>query len=144
MKGKIVAICISNEKGRKRECNYAKLIEKWGIEGDFHAGSFREVSMLPLESIEEMREKIPSIEFGDFGENLVVEGLEFEKIEVGDRLKLGNEVETEILMLGKECHERCAIYYQTGDCIMPSKGIFMRVLKGGIIKKDDPVELIKK
>ncbi len=143
MKGKVVAICKSTDKGRKKECDFAIFVEKWGIEGDFHAGSQREVSMLPLESIIRIKEKIPSIEFGDFGENLVVEGLNFEKLEVGDKLKLGNDVETEIVMIGKECHERCIIYYQTGDCIMPVEGVFMRILKGGLVKKNDPVFLEK-
>ncbi len=143
MKGKVVAICKGMEKGRKRECDYAKFVEKWGIEGDFHAGSQREVSMLSFDSIQRMKEKFPSIEFGNFGENLVVEGLDFEKLNIGDRLKIGNEVETEITTIGKECHDRCIIYYQTGECIMPVEGVFMRVLKGGVVKKNDTVLLIK-
>ncbi len=141
MKGKVVAICKSENKGKKRECNSAIFVEKWGIDGDFHAGSQREVSMLPLESILKMKEKIPSIGFGDFGENLVVDGLNFEKLKIGDKLKIGSDVETEIIMIGKECHERCAIFYQTGDCIMPFEGVFLRVIKGGLVKKNDPIFL---
>lgn len=143
MKGKVVAICKGTEKGRKKECDYAKFVEKWGIEGDFHAGSQREVSMLPLDSIQRMKKKFPSIEFGSFGENLVVEGLDFEKLSIGDKLKIGNEVETEITTIGKKCHDRCIIYYQAGECIMPVEGVFMRVLKGGVVKKNDKVLLIK-
>lgn len=143
MKGKVVAICKGIGKGRKRECDYAKFVEKWGIEGDFHAGSQREVSMLSFDSIQRMKKKFPSIEFGSFGENLIVEGLDFEKLKIGDKLKLGNEVETEIIMIGKECPDRCIIYYQTGECIMPVEGLFMRVLKGGVVKKNDKILLIK-
>lgn len=141
MRGKVVAICKSSEKGKKKECDSALFVENWGIEGDFHAGSKREVSMLPLKSILKMREKFPSLEFGNFGENIVVDGLEFEKLKIGDRLKIGSEVETEIISIGKECHDRCIIYYQTGECIMPGEGVFMKVLKGGIVKKNDSVFL---
>lgn len=143
MEGRVVAICKSNEKGKKKECDSAIFVEKWGIEGDFHGGSQREISMLCLDSIQKMKEKIPSIKFGSFGENLVVDGLDFEKVRIGDKLKIGNEVLTEIIMIGKECHNRCVIYYQTGECIMPVEGIFMRVLRGGIVRKNDPVVLIK-
>jgi MOSC domain-containing protein YiiM len=143
MKGKVVAICKGVEKGRKSECDYAKFVEGWGIEGDFHAGSQREVSMLSFDSIQRMKKKFPSIEFGNFGENLVVEGLDFGKINIGDKLKIGNEVEAEIIMIGKECHDRCIIYYETGECIMPVEGVFMRVLKGGIVKRNDTVLLLK-
>lgn len=142
MKGKVVAVCKNPDKGKKKECEFALLIENWGIEGDFHAGSQREVSMLPLESIQKMKGRIPSIEFGNFGENFVVEGLDFGKLKKGDRLRIGKEVETEIIAIGKECHERCIIYYQTGECIMPVEGVFMKVLKGGLVKKGDIVFLM--
>ncbi len=142
MKGKVIAICKSSEKGKKQKCDSALFIEKWGIEGDYHGGSSREVSMLLQESVKRMKGKIPSIEFGNFGENLVVDGISKINLKIGAKLKIGKEVETEITMIGKECHERCAIYYQTGECIMPLEGVFMKVLKGGTVKINDPVLLI--
>ncbi|MGQ9617581.1 MAG: MOSC domain-containing protein [Candidatus Aminicenantia bacterium] len=143
MEGKVVSICKSERRGRKKECDFAIFKENWGIEGDFHAGSEREVSILPLKSIEKMKEKLSWIEFGNFGENLVIDGLDFENLKIGDRLKIGEIVEAEIVMIGKDCHERCLIYYQTGECIMPGEGIFLRILKGGIVKRNDTVIMVE-
>lgn len=143
--GKVIAICTSKHKGTsKNEVNEAKLIEEFGIEGDAHAGKWhRQVSLLALEKIEYFRNKGGNVDFGAFGENLVVEGFELNKLPVGQRLTIGNDILLEVTQIGKECHDKCTIYYQVGECIMPKNGIFTRVLKGGTIKVGDTVTLVK-
>lgn len=133
--GKILAICISEKKGTlKSEVKEAKFIEEFGIENDAHAGKWhRQVSLLSYERIDEFRKKGANVDFGAFGENLVVEGIEVEKLPVGQRIQIG-DVLLEVTQIGKKCHDRCNIYYQVGDCIMPRNGIFTRVLSGGTIK----------
>ena len=141
---KVLAICTSKHKGTlKNEVNEAIFIEEFGIEGDAHAGKWhRQVSLLAFEKIDEFRKKGGDVDFGAFGENLVIEGIELNKLPVGQRLTIGEEVLLEVTQIGKECHDKCAIYYQVGECIMPKNGIFARVLKGGKVKVGDECKLI--
>ena len=140
---KVLAICISKHKGTlKNEVSEANFIEEFGIEGDAHAGKWhRQVSLLAFEKIDDFRNKGGNIDFGAFGENLVVDGIELHKLPVGQQLQVG-EVLLEVTQIGKECHDKCAIYYQVGECIMPKNGIFTRVLKGGKVKVGDQCTLI--
>ena len=140
---KVLAICISKHKGTlKNEVREANFIEEFGIEGDAHAGKWhRQVSLLALEKIDDFRNKGGNVDFGAFGENLVVDGIELHKLPVGQQLQVG-EVLLEVTQIGKECHDKCAIYYQVGECIMPKNGIFTRVLKGGKVKVGDQCTLI--
>ena len=140
---KVLAICISKHKGTlKNEVSEANFIEEFGIEGDAHAGKWhRQVSLLAFEKIDDFRNKGGNVDFGAFGENLVVDGIELHKLLVGQQLQVG-EVLLEVTQIGKECHDKCAIYYQVGECIMPKNGIFTRVLKGGKVKVGDQCTLI--
>ncbi len=143
--GRIHAICISEKKGtQKHEVSSAKLVESWGIEGDAHAGTWhRQVSLLGLGQIEEFRRRGAKVEFGDFGENLVVEGYHFRELPVGTRFQAGEAI-LEMTQIGKECHSHCAIYHAMGDCIMPREGVFARVLRGGVIRTGDELVLLEK
>ena len=140
---KVLAICISKHKGTlKNEVTEAYCIEEFGIEGDAHGGKWhRQVSLLAFEKIDDFRNKGGNVDFGAFGENLVVDGIELHKLPVGQQLQVG-EVLLEVTQIGKECHDKCAIYYQVGECIMPKNGIFTRVLKGGKVKVGDQCTLI--
>ena len=141
--GKVIAICISVKKGtQKQEVESAKLVENWGIEGDAHAGTWhRQVSMLALEKIEEFRQKGANVDFGAFGENLVVEGFDLGKLPVGTRFRIG-ETLLEMTQVGKECHSHCAIHQVMGDCIMPREGIFTKVIEWGGIRPGDEIIMI--
>jgi MOSC domain-containing protein YiiM len=141
---KIVSIAVSKKKGtRKVPVDSVQIIEDHGIDEDAHAGSWhRQVSFLASESIEESRSRGLNVTFGDFAENIATEGVDWKTVPVGTRLKLGDSVIVEITQIGKECHKKCAIYYQAGDCIMPREGVFARVLKGGAIRSGDPIEFI--
>ncbi len=138
--GKLIAICISEKRGtRKIPADQAVLRPDFGIEGDAHAGNWhRQVSLLGIEKIEDFRKKGAEVDFGAFGENLIVEGLDLRTLPVGSRLQIGSAL-LEMTQIGKECHTHCAIYHQTGDCIMPREGVFAAVLEGGTIRPGDPV-----
>ena len=141
--GKILAICISEKKGtQKKPIESARLVEEWGIEGDAHVGKWhRQVSMLSFEKIEAFREKGADVDFGAFGENLVVEGFDLSKVPVGTKFQIGEAI-LELTQIGKECHSHCAIYKVMGDCIMPREGIFAKVLESGTIRVGDKIEVI--
>lgn len=141
--GKILAICISKKKGTQKEpVDSAVLLEDWGIEGDAHGGKWhRQVSLLSFEKIEDFRAKGAEVDFGAFGENLVVEGFDLRKIPVGSRFQIG-DVLLELTQIGKECHSHCAIYHAVGDCIMPREGVFTKVLRGGSIQVGDEIQLL--
>lgn len=144
MHGKIVSINISEKKGvRKKPVDEVLLKTEFGIEGDAHASSewHRQVSLLAQESIEKMIKMGLSVKAGDFAENITTEGIDLVSMPVGTRMSIGDNVEVEVSQIGKECHTRCAIYYQAGDCVMPKEGIFVRVLKGGKVRKGDRIEM---
>jgi len=138
---KIVSIAWSKSKGTRKACvDEALLIKEHGIDGDAHAGAWhRQVSFLAAESIEAAQKRGFQVTFGDFAENVATEGIDWPKLPVGVRVKLGDSALVEVTQIGKECHKKCAIYYQTGDCIMPREGVFARVLEGGIIRCGDAV-----
>ena len=142
--GEIKAICISDIRGiQKKEIPEADIQVDWGIVGDAHGGKWhRQVSLLGFEKIEDFKAKGAEIDFGAFGENLVVEGFDLAGLPVGSRFKIGEEVLLELTQIGKECHSHCEIYKKMGDCIMPREGVFTEVLHGGHIKKGDKVEMI--
>ena len=140
--GKVLGICVSEKRGtQKKEVNEAILKENWGIEGDAHAGDWhRQVSLLSFEKIEAFRERGADVDFGAFGENLIVEGYDLRRLPVGTRFRIGEAV-LELTQIGKECHSHCEIYKKMGDCIMPREGVFTEVVKGGRIRKGDAVEM---
>ena len=140
--GEIKAICMSEKKGTsKRPVEEALFITEHGLKGDAHAGDWhRQVSFLALEEIEDFRRRGGEVEFGDFGENIVAEGIAFHQLPVGTRLKAG-EVFFEVTQIGKNCHSHCEIFKRVGDCIMPRKGVFGRVLHGGRLKAGDTLTI---
>ncbi|MFZ5590569.1 MAG: MOSC domain-containing protein [Bacillota bacterium] len=142
--GKIVAVCTSPQKGmRKKNVGEGVLVPEHGLEGDAHTGTWhRQVSLLALESIEKMRQKGLDVHPGDFAENLTTQGIDLLSLPVGTKLKIGEQAVGEVTQIGKECHHRCAIYYQAGDCVMPREGIFIRVLAGGPVKVGDTIEVL--
>jgi MOSC domain-containing protein YiiM len=142
MSGKIVAVCSSKHKGeRKTPVDQVLLREEHGIVGDAHAGNgHRQVSLLAKESIDKMRALGLDVDNGDFAENLTTQGIDLPGLPLGTRLLIGDAL-LEITQIGKECHNRCAIYYQAGDCVMPKEGVFARVLRGGCLRPGDRVLL---
>ena len=140
---KVVAVSISEKKGmRKTNVARATAVEGFGLEGDAHASSkwHRQVSLLAIESIQKMRDAGLDVGPGDFAENITTEGIELFTLPIGTKIRVG-EAEGEVSQIGKQCHDRCAIYYQAGDCVMPKEGIFIKVTRGGVIRPGDRVEL---
>ncbi len=140
-KGSIVAVSVSENKGtKKKNVESVELKEDFGMIGDVHAGTRkRQVSLLAVESIDKMRAKGVNVSSGDFAENITTSGIDLVALDVGSRIRIGESVVLEITQKGKECHTRCEIFYQAGDCIMPREGIFARVVKGGSIKPGDEI-----
>ncbi len=134
MKFKVESVNIAAVKGvQKHEVPEIVCRENFGIEGDAHAGDWhRQVSLLAGEAVDAMKAKGLDLAPGAFGENIVTRGVDWSRAQVGKTITIG-AVELQITQIGKECHSRCAIYYQAGECIMPSQGIFAKVIKGGRI-----------
>ncbi|MCR4926813.1 MAG: MOSC domain-containing protein [Lachnospiraceae bacterium] len=149
--GIITAVCISEKKGTpKKDIGSCMLVKEFGLAGDAHAGSERQVSLLPTESVERFRALMKArtedlndlvrIEDGAFGENLQTFGLDYSQLKIGTRLRVGKAL-LEVTQIGKECHAGCVIRNLAGDCIMPREGVFARVLEGGVVKKGDNVSI---
>ncbi|NLW23011.1 MAG: MOSC domain-containing protein [Tissierellia bacterium] len=142
--GKVLAVNISHKKGIvKKPIEKGNFIEGFGLEGDAHGGNWhRQVSLLGIESIRKMKEAgIEGLEYGDFAENITTEGISLYELPIGTRLKIGETIQ-EVTQIGKECHTGCAIAQQVGKCIMPKEGIFTKVIKGGIVKPGDTIEVL--
>ena len=141
----VLAVCISEKKGtEKKEVEKIILKEDWGIEGDAHAGKwYRQVSLLAFEKIDAFRKKGAEVDFGAFGENIIVGGVDLRSLPVGTVLEIG-EARLRVTQIGKECHSHCNIYKKMGDCIMPREGIFAEVLKGGVVQKGESIKVIEK
>lgn len=142
MKGKVLAVNVSENKGeRKTPVASVTLREGHGIEGDGHAGDWhRQVSLLAMESIAKMQAMGLDVKEGDFAENVTTQGVDLVSLPIGSKIQLGETV-LEVTQIGKECHTRCAIFYQAGDCVMPKEGIFAKVLTGGVVRPGDDVEV---
>ena len=142
--GSVIAVCIAPSKGeQKRAVERAVLVAGHGLEGDAHAGPWhRQVSLLSESDIDDMRDRGLELEPGDFGENLVVEDCGLERLGIGSRLSVA-DAELEITQIGKACHTRCAIYAQTGDCIMPRNGVFASVVRGGEVRPGESIRVLR-
>lgn len=143
-RGRVVAVSTSATTGVKKEnVSEATVLENHGLQGDAHAGDWhRQVSLLAVESIDKMRQRGLDLHPGDFAENLTTQGLDIPHLPVGTRLRVGDQVELEVTQIGKACHHGCAIKQAVGDCVMPREGIFARVLRGGIIRPADAIEVL--
>jgi len=140
-KGEVVAISLSNKKGEKKQnVKEAILLKELGLQGDAHGdGGLRQVSLLMDESIQKMRSMGLKVNYGDFAENIVTRGIDLTGLNVNDRLRIGSEGVLEVTQIGKECKTPCRIYYEVGFCIMPSEGVFCRVVEPGRIAVGDSI-----
>jgi MOSC domain-containing protein YiiM len=139
----VFAVCISKNKGeRKTPVSAIELLSDRGIVGDAHAGPWhRQVSLLAIESIRKMQRLGLDVTAGDFAENITTQDIDLVSLPVGTQLSLGDTI-LEVTQIGKVCHNRCAIYDQAGDCVMPKEGIFARVLQGGTIMPGSEIRAI--
>ncbi len=142
--GRVLAVCLSERKGvRKKPLDSIKLEVGSGVVGDAHAGSWhRQVSLLPNESVDELREVLPALAPGDFAENVLTEGLDLKSLPVGTVLAVG-EALVAVTQIGKKCHNDCEIKRLVGKCAMPSEGIFAVVIRGGDVRRGDGVRVVE-
>lgn len=139
----LVSINVSDKKGIKKAPVPRASVGPEGVAGDAHAGPWhRMVSLLAEESIRKMRDAGLDVGPGDFAENFTTRGLDLLSLPLGTRLRVGGSVILALTQHGKECHSRCTIYYQAGDCVMPKEGVFAEVLVGGEIAAGDPIEVL--
>ena len=140
---KVIAVCKSKKKGTKKQPIAEGALKKdYGLIGDAHAdgGTHRQISLLASESISKMQQLGFELGPGDFAENLTTEGIDMVSLPVGTEVSVGGEVVLEVTQIGKECHTKCAIYRQLGQCIMPEEGVFAKVVHGGHVRAGDEIK----
>jgi MOSC domain-containing protein YiiM len=143
----VVSVNTSLKKGQiKRPVDAVELRAGRGIEGDAHRDfGHRQVSLLAVEDIEAQKTRLgggePAVPLGPgaFAENLTTRGLDLAALAIGDELAVGGAVRLRVSQIGKDCHTKCAVYHLTGDCIMPTRGIFCEVLSGGTVRPGDAI-----
>ncbi len=139
----VISVNISQRTGeRKKPVSEGRLETGRGLANDAHSGTSRQVSLLAMESIAKIRRKGVDVNPGDFAENLTTQGIDLVALPIGTDLAIGQEVLLRVTQIGKECHGRCSIYYQAGDCVMPREGIFAEVMKGGRIAPGDAIRIM--
>ena len=141
--GRVVAVSISDRKGiKKHNVNAVELRVEHGLTNDAHAGSWlRQVSLLGVESIGKIQAKGLDVAAGDFAENIATEGICLWQLPLGCRFRIGDDALVEVTQIGKTCHNRCAIFHQVGDCVMPREGVFARIFEAGTIRPGDTISL---
>ena len=141
--GKIIAICTSPKKGTaKQTVEQINIVENFGLEGDAHAGNWhRQVSLLSWQAVAAFKARGALVTHGCFGENFVVDGIDFAALPVGTRIAC-NDALLEVTQIGKECHSHCQIFHTMGECIMPTQGVFAKVLRGGVARTGDAMEVL--
>ncbi|HIY79452.1 MAG TPA: MOSC domain-containing protein, partial [Candidatus Olsenella excrementavium] len=141
----VEAVCVSEEKGtRKHPVDEIELVVGEGVAGDAHAGRWhRQVSLLPAEAVDELRDLLPELAPGDFAENVLTRGLDLKALPVGTVLRAG-AAELVVTQIGKECHAACEIRRLTGRCAMPTEGIFCVVTRGGSLRAGDRLEVVSR
>ena len=142
----VIAVCSSRKKGtRKEDIAEGILQQDYGLVDDAHADSstHRQVSVLAVESIAKMQRLGLNVGNGDFAENITSKGIDLVSLPVGSRLRVGDQAILEVTQIGKECHTKCAIYRQVGQCIMPEEGVFARVIRGGLVKAGDAIKALE-
>lgn len=141
----VEAVCVSEEKGtRKRPVDAIELVVGEGVSGDAHAGNWhRQVSLLPAEAVDELRDRLPDLAPGDFAENILTRGLDLKALPVGTVLRAG-AAELVVTQIGKECHTACEIRRLTGRCAMPTEGIFCVVTRGDTVRAGDRLEVVSR
>ena len=143
---KIIAVCKSKKKGTKKEdVKEGYLHQNYGLTDDAHADccTHRQVSLMAIESINRIRGLGFDVGPGDFAENLTTEGIDLISVPISTEVSIGKEVVLEVTQIGKECHTKCAIYHQLGQCIMPEEGVFTKVIRGGLVKAGDQMRIGK-
>ncbi len=141
--GTVKAVCTSKKKGTEKQAvERIHVRPNHGIDGDAHGGNWhRQVSLLSYDKVKAFNQRGANVGHGAFGENLVVEGVDFKTLPVGSRFLVGT-AELRMTQIGKECHSHCAIYKRMGECIMPHEGVFAEVLKEGDIAAGDELTVI--
>ncbi|HDZ86145.1 MAG TPA: MOSC domain-containing protein [Actinobacteria bacterium] len=141
--GEIVSLNISKKKGEKKKpVSSLTLIKEKGVKSDAHFSSERQLSLLPLESVRRMKNAGLEVGPGSFAENITMVGIEPSLLKIGQRLKIGPVI-VEVTHIGKDCHKPCAIYKEAGYCVMPTDGVFAKILSSGEVKNGDTIEAIK-
>ena len=142
--GEVIAVCTSAEKGvRKQSVDSIELEVGTGVVGDAHSGAWhRQVSLLPDESVDELRQVLPNLKAGDFAENILTRGLDLKSLPVGTVISVG-EALLAVTQIGKKCHNDCEIKRLVGKCAMPSEGIFTVVIQGGVVRPGDEVHVME-
>jgi len=142
---RVIAVCKSEKKGtRKKDVREGLLRADFGLVGDAHADccTHRQVSLLAIESIDKMRALGLKVKPGDFAENLTTEEIDLVSLPVGTRISVGAQIVLEVTQIGKECHNKCAIYRKVGRCVMPKEGVFAKVIEGGPVNAGDQIKVV--
>ncbi len=140
----VLSTCISEQKGtKKHEVPFVELKNDYGIIGDAHAGKWhRQISLLANESIDTIRQAGVVVSAGDFAENILTQGINLKELTINTKIKIADTI-LQVTQIGKECHTDCEIKKTVGKCVMPTEGVFAKVIKGGKIQKGDVIEIIK-
>ena len=142
MKGKVIAVCRGAGKGKCKKVVPSGSFQKgMGLVGDAHAGTDKEVSILPKENVDELAGRTGfSFPAGAFAENLLVDGLKWADCTPGQYLQAGEAV-LQITHIGKDPAIPHSYNY-CGFSLLPRFGIFAKVIQSGTIRNGDTIAML--
>ncbi len=164
--GRVIAVCRNPEPGLpKPVVAEVRLVEDWGVEGDYHAGKFvrhrylakkyptrrnvRQVLLVDAAAYAELAEQGRHLEPGMMGENITIAGLAIMHLSPGTQLTIG-EALLEITEVRKPCKQlngvedglmKAVTARQDGHNVYKA-GIMTRVLKGGRVQAGDRISIL--
>jgi len=139
--GTVVGVCLSKRRADpKTNVGKGFLQKGYGLVGDSHAGTEKEISLLAIESVQNLcQETGLSAGPGAFAENITTEGIDLRCLPLGSIIHI-NEAKLQIIQIGKDPSQVHTYNYQ-GYSILPKEGIFCKVLSSGEVKIGDLIEI---
>ena len=143
LKGTVLGVCRSLERTiPKKNVGYGLLRAGWGLVGDSHAGTEKEISLLAEEDVRAVcGEAATEMTPGSFAENIRTEGLDLLRLKPGTLLKIGR-AQVRVIQIGKDLSAPHTYQYR-GYSLLPTHGLFGRVVEDGEVKIGDPIYLVK-
>jgi MOSC domain-containing protein YiiM len=150
--GTVVSINISGGGVPKKPITVVK-VSPSGIDGDaqddrkHHGGPERAVCIYSLERIRALQQEGHPIDVGTAGENLTLEGIDWDLIVPGARLRVGDEVLLEVASFTNPCRTIKGSFIDGKFIRIAHKRypgwsrVYARVIVEGHVRSGDPVEV---
>ncbi len=138
--GTVVAICVGPGGVPKPQVASVRVTID-GLDGDghrhrLHGGANRAVCILSVAEVRSLeRDGVKNLVPGSFGENLLIDGIDFGALRPGDRLSIGADVVIEIHEIREPCGTLKPVDKRFPDLMTGRSGFVCKVVREGSIER---------